>query len=69
MSVQTYGLGSECVNDTSLVRSSLSARLARRQEYRAQAGQPPTLLDAVDTGEGWFNHSQILQFDHNSGDR
>lgn len=35
MSVQTYGLGSECVNDTSLVRSSLSAGLARRQEYRS----------------------------------
>ena len=35
----------------------------------ARVGQPPTLLDAVDTGEGWFNHSQILQFDHNSGDR
>src|SRR6266404_5501691 len=33
----------------------------------AQIGQTPTLLYVLDTGEGWFDHSQILQFDTGQG--
>src|SRR5262245_26313275 len=33
----------------------------------AQAGSTPSLLYVVDTGDGWFDHSQILQFDTAQG--
>ncbi|HEY2913376.1 MAG TPA: hypothetical protein VGK21_08460 [Candidatus Angelobacter sp.] len=33
----------------------------------AQAGPAPSLLYVVDTGDGWFDHSQILQFDTAQG--
>ena len=33
----------------------------------AQVGQTPTLLYVLDTGEGWFEHAQILQLDTKSG--
>jgi hypothetical protein len=33
----------------------------------AQVGPAPSLLYVVDTGDGWFDHSQILQFDTAQG--
>ena len=33
----------------------------------AQVGSTPSLLYVVDTGDGWFDHSQILQFDTGQG--